>query len=75
MRFYAVTCKHGHHGRKNYLPITFAVAANTALDACKYAQAMPGVKHGQMVLKCQEITFESYAMLHKQSAYERAGLK
>jgi len=75
MRFFAVTCKHGHHGARNYLPITFAVAANTAIDACDLAKAMPGVKHDQTVLDCREISFEQYARMRKQSAYERAGFK
>ena len=75
MKYYAVTCKHGHHGAKNYYPITFAVAANSAIEACDYAKAMPGVKHDQTVIGCQEITFERYAKLRKKSAYERAGLK
>ena len=75
MRYYEVTCKHGHHGARNYCPITFAVAANDALSACDFARAMPGVKHDQTVIKCREISFESYAKLRKKSAYERAGVK
>lgn len=75
MKFYAVTCKHGHHGAKNYQPITFAVAANTALEACDYAKAMPGVKHDQTVIGCQEIPFSQYAKLRKTSAYERGNFK
>ena len=75
MRFYAVTCKHGHCGARKYYPITFAIAANTAIDACIYAMAMPGVKHDQTVIRCEEITFAAYAELRRRSAYERAGLK
>lgn len=75
MRYYEVTCKHGHHGAKNYYPITFAVAANTAIEACDYAKAMPGVKHDKSVIGCREISFEMYAKLRRQSAYERAGFK
>ena len=75
MRFFAVTCKHGHHGAKNYCPITFAVAAMSALEACEYAKSMPGVKHDKTVLRCNEISFSEYASLRKISAYERAGFK
>lgn len=75
MKYFAVTCKHGHHGAKNYCPITFAVAANTAIEACDFAKAMPGVKHDQTVIKCTEISFENYVQLRKQSAYERAQFK
>lgn len=75
MKFYAVTCKHGHHGARNYCPITFAVAANSVLEACDLAKAMPGVKHDQTVIECIEIPFSKYAQMRKQSAYERAGFK
>ena len=75
MRYFAVTCQHGHHGAKNYEPIVFAVAANTAIDACDYARAMPGVKHAQSVIQCKEISFKKYAEMRKISAYERACVK
>ena len=75
MRYFAVTCKHGHHGARRYLPITFAVAANTAIEACDYARAMPGVKHDQTVIACKEIGYSRYAKLRSISAYERAGFK
>ena len=75
MKYYAVTCKHGHHGAKRYCPITFAVAATSIMDACDYAKAMPGVKHNQSVIGCREITFQMYAEMRQQSAYERAGVK
>ena len=75
MRYFAVTCKHGHHGAKKYMPITFAIAANSLLEACAFAQAMPGVKHDQTVISCREISRSSYIKMRKQSAYERAGFK
>ena len=75
MRYFAVTCKHGHHGAKQYMPITFAVAAGTALEACDYARAMPGVKHDQTVINCVEIPFDHYILMRQRSAYERAGVK
>ena len=75
MKYYAVTCKHGHHGAKHYFPITFAVCAESVLEACDYARAMPGVKHDQSVIGCKEISLEAYRELRKQSAYERAGVK
>ena len=75
MKYYAVTCKHGHHGAKNFYPITFAVCANTVLDACEYAKQMPGVKHDQTVIGCREISFADYITLRSKSAYERAGIK
>ena len=75
MKYYAVTCKHGHHGAKQYYPITFAVAAPSVLEACDYAKTMPGVKHDQTVIGCRELSFEEYLALRQKSAYERAGVK
>ena len=75
MKYYSVTCKHGHHGAKQYCPITFAVAANSAMEACDFAKMMPGVKHDQTVIGCKEISFEDYAKLRRMSAYERACVK
>lgn len=75
MKYYAVTCKHGHHGCNKYVPITFAVIAESALQACDCARAQPGVKHTQIVLSCKEIPFETYLEYSKTSAYERAGIK
>lgn len=72
MRYFAVTCKHGHHGARNFCPITFGIAAETAIDACAHAQSMPGVKHDQIVINCTEITLEEYNEMRKQSAYERS---
>ena len=74
-RYFSVTCKHGHHGAKKYEPITFAIAAETALEACDIAREMPGVKHDQPVLKCKEISSCAYWDMRSVSAYERGLLK
>ena len=74
-RFYAVTCKHGHHGARRYEPITFAIRADNALEACDKAKLMPGVKHDQSVLACKEITFDAYWEMRRLSAYERSSFK
>ena len=71
MKYYAVTCKQGHHGVKKYYPITFAIEAGNILEACEIAKTKPGVKHGQTVLRCEEISYEIYVELCKTSAYER----
>lgn len=75
MKFYAVTCKHGHHGARRFQPITFAVRAESILEACEYAQSMPGVKHDQTVINCKEISFDTYITMRQKSAYERAMFK
>lgn len=75
IRYFSVTCKHGHHGARHFEPITFAIAAETAMDACDRAREMPGVKHGQPVLACKEISPYVYWTMRQISAYERSGLK
>ena len=75
MKYFAVTCKHGHHGAKQFYPITFAVQAESILDACDLARLMPGVKHDQSVIGCKEISYGEYITLRNKSAYERAGVK
>ena len=75
MKYYSVTCKHGHHGAKNFCPITFAIEAETISEACDLARAMPGVKHDQTVISCKEISPDTYWEMRQQSAYERAGLR
>lgn len=71
MKYFAVTCKHGHHGAKRYEPITFAIIAQDALDACDMAKQMPGVKHSQSVVLCHEISEYAYHQLRQVSAYKR----
>lgn len=71
MKFWQVTCKQGHQGKGRYQPIVFAIAANTIIDAMDHAKAMPGVKHQDMILGCEEISFKEYCDLRKVSAYER----
>ena len=74
-RYFAVTCEHGHHGAHRFMPITFAISAYNAPDACERARMMPGVKHGRAVLSCREIPYEEYIQMRKQSAYERSRFK
>jgi len=71
MRFFCVTCKHGHHGHGTYQPITFALGAVDAIRAMDLAKAMPGVKHDTMILSCREISREDYMNYRKISAYKR----
>lgn len=75
LRYFAVTCRHGHHGTKKYEPITFAIIAENALEACDKARQMPGVKHDAPVLACKMITEHVYYMLRQASAYQRSGFK
>ena len=72
MRYWEVTCKHGHHGNRQYIPITFAIIADTAVEACDTARAMPGVKHDQSVMRMREISATEYNILRSESAYKRS---
>lgn len=75
MKFFAVTCKHGHHGARRFEPITFAIAAESLLDACDKARQMPGVKHDQPVISCEEISRAKYYEMRQMSAYERSSFR
>lgn len=70
-RYFRVTAKHGHCGNKRYMPITFVFLAKDAVCAMDMAKRMPGVKHGQTILSCEEISYAEYLEYRKKSAYER----
>lgn len=74
-KYYSVTCKHGHHGARQYAPITFAIEANNMIEACDIARSMPGVKHDQPVISCEEISRMQYYEMRQMSAYERSLFK
>lgn len=70
-RYFKVTCKHGHFGSKRYQPITFVFLAVDAIKAMDLAKAMPGVKHSNVILRCDEISYAEYLNYRKESAYKR----
>ncbi len=72
MRYFRVTCKHGHCGRGKYRPISFAFMAANAIEAMDRAKAMPGVKHSAPILSCKEIPYAEYIEYRKVSAYKRS---
>ena len=45
IKYYNVTAKCGHVGRENYIPISFAVKAQSAKEASKRVRNFPRVKH------------------------------
>ena len=63
MKYFAVTAKCGHVGRDSYIPITFAVKANTAKEAASVTRSMPRVKHHHKdaILSVQEVDYFDYA--------------
>ena len=71
MRYFRVTCKHGHFGRGRYQPISFVFQAADAIEAMDKAKAMPGVKHTAPILACHEISYSQYLEERQVSAYRR----
>lgn len=69
MKYYLVTCRHGHHGHRKYEPITFAFGAKDAITAMDLGKKMPGVKHGAPILACREVSYEVYMEHRQTSAY------
>ena len=65
MRYYKVTCKCGHVGKQNYIPISFAVIAQTKKEASAIARQLPRVKHHRKyaILECIETSFEEFRFL------------
>ena len=62
MRYFTVTAKCGHVGRDCYIPITFAVKANSAKEAASVTRFLPRVKHHRKdaILSVEEVDFSAY---------------
>ena len=67
IKYYNVTAKCGHVGRENYIPISFAVKANSAKEASKRVRNFPRVKHDHKdaILSCKEINEDEFNNLVK----------
>ena len=61
-KYFKVVCKCGHVGRKNYIPIQFAIVAENAKAAAAKAKAYPRVKrdHKDAILGVFEISLEEF---------------
>ena len=64
-KYFKVVCMCGHVGRRNYIPIAFAVNATSRKEAAKIARALPRVKHNVKgaILECVEISFDRFVNL------------
>lgn len=64
-RYFMVTAKCGHVGRKHYVPIAFPVAAACGKEAAAVARWYLRVKHHHpdAIIDCQEIDREQYDSL------------
>ena len=64
-KYFAVTTKCGHVGRKYYLPVTFPVVAESGKEAARLGRDIPRVKHAHKdaILDVREISYEEYLIL------------
>jgi len=65
-KYFKVVAKCGHVGRKHYVPIAFAVEAESGKEAAKLTRFFPRVKHDHKdaILDCKEISYEEYLELN-----------
>lgn len=70
MKYYKVVCKCGHVGRRNYIPIEFAIVAENGREASKIARLRPRVKHHHKdaILFVEKVSYEEYKNLLKQNS-------
>ena len=61
-KYYMVIAKCGHVGKKNYIPIKFAVVAESGKEAAKKVRQFPRVKHNHKdaILDVRCITLEEF---------------
>lgn len=72
MRYYEVTAKCGHVGKGFYIPIGFAVRAETASEAATVTRTMPRVKHDHKdaILSVREVDVFEYDDLKQVNRYD-----
>ena len=66
-KYYKVVAKCGHVGKKHYVPVAFAIAAESGKEAAKIARLIPRVKHdhNDAILDCKEFSYEEYVELNE----------
>lgn len=66
-RYFKVVTKCGHVGRKHYVPVAFAVQAESGKEAARIARFLPRVKHNHRdaILDCVEITYDDFLELNR----------
>lgn len=71
-KHYSVTAKCGHVGKRYYIPMTFAIRAESAKEAAEIVRGMPRVKHHHKdaIRSVLEITQEEYITLRQQNAVD-----
>ena len=68
-KYYSVTAKCGHVGKRYYIPIEFAIRAESAKEAARIARDMPRVKHNHKdaIQSVREISREEYIVLRQRN--------
>ena len=61
-KYYKVEAKCGHVGKTRYIPIKFAVAAESGEEAARIARRIPRVKHHHKdaIIGCQKVSKEEF---------------
>ena len=69
MKMYKVTCKCGHVGRENYLPVDYPVYAYNGREAAFKARFIPRVKHDHKdaILDVKEINYDEFELLEEKN--------
>ena len=69
-KYYEVIAKCGHVGRKKYIPVKFAVVAESGKEAAKKVRQFPRVKHNHKdaILNVRCITVEEFLEIKESNA-------
>lgn len=68
-KYFSVTAKCGHVGKRYYIPIDFAIRAESAQKAAQFARQLPRVKHDHKdaIQRVRRISYEDYLLLREQN--------
>ncbi|MCL2111937.1 MAG: hypothetical protein FWH32_06805 [Clostridiales bacterium] len=72
MKYYLVKAKCGHVGRKNYIPVTFAVVAMSRKEAAATAREIPRVKHDHhnAIFEVTQVSHEEYVCQKNTNSFD-----
>ncbi|MBR6779098.1 MAG: hypothetical protein IKM43_03025 [Clostridia bacterium] len=72
MRYFKAMVQMGHIGARNSRETFLYIYAKNMMDAMKYAQNTPAIKHGKLPLKILEITEDEYYQGKEEDPYIKA---
>ena len=66
-KYYKVVTKCGHVGRRFYVPVQFAIIAESGKEAARIARELPRVKHQHKdaILQVKEISYEEFQAINE----------